>query len=201
GGNPDEILATISGADSVGNHFLEEVVSTDPTDPTTPTNPTTPTDEPTKVYQFVNPSLGSYFYTVDEYEQSVIAETLDNYELQEVEAIRTLEENEFDPITGAESEEVYRLFNKSSGSHLYTTSEFERDSIVDNLDNYSLDDNMFYAYTEEVAGSIDVHRFYNAVEDVHVFTHSDDEIAEMMADSETFNDEGIAFYVMPDAMS
>ncbi len=195
GGNPDEIVATISGADSLGNHFLEEVTSVDPVDPVDPT------DEPTKVYQFVNPSLGSYFYTVDEYEQSVIAETLDNYELQEVEAIRTLEENEVDPITGAESEEVYRLFNKSSGSHLYTTSEFERDSIVDNFDNYSLDDNMFYAYTEEVAGSIDVHRFYNATEDVHVFTHSDTEIAEMMADSETFNDEGIAFYVMPDAMS
>jgi hypothetical protein len=74
---------------------------------------------------------------------------------------------------------------------------------LENLDNYTLDDNMFFAYTEEakVAGSIDVHRFYNATEDVHVFTHSDTEIEKMMADSDNFNDEGIAFYVMPDVMS
>jgi hypothetical protein len=192
GGDSNQILTTIAGADSVGNDFLEELTPVDPVDPT---------NEPTKVYQFVNPSLGSYFYTVDEYEKSVIAETLDNYELQEVEAIRTLEENEVDPITGAESEEVYRFFNTSTGSHLYTTSEFERDSILENLGNYSLDDNMFFAYETEVEGSIDVHRFYNATEDVHIFTHNDTEIADMMADSEQFNDEGIAFYVMPDAIS
>jgi hypothetical protein len=193
GGNPDQILAKIAGADSVGNNFLEEVSSVKP--------PVEPSDDPTKVYQFFNSSESSYFYTVDENEKKYIAENLDNYELREGEAIRTLGENDVDPITGAESEEVYRFFNTETGSHLYTTSEFERDSILENLDNYTLDDNMFYAYTEEAKGSIDVHRFYNAAEDLHIFTHSDSEIADMMADPERFDDEGIAFYVMPDAMS
>lgn len=203
GGDPNQILAKIAGADSLGNNFLEEVTPVKPpVEP--PVEPPVDGDEETTVYEFVNSSLDCYFYTVDEYEKSVIAESLDNYELQEVqpgEAIRTLTENETDSLTGAESEEVYRFFNTETGSHLYTTSEFERDSILENLDNYTLDDNMFFAYTEEVKDSIDVHRFYNATEDVHVFTHSDTEIEKMMADSENFNDEGVAFYVMPDVMS
>jgi hypothetical protein len=91
----------------------------------------------------------------------------------------------------------------NSGSHLYTADEDERDYVEENLKHYSRDSEKseFYAYETEVAGSIEVHRFYNPIEDLHVFTHSDTEIEKMMAEDSGFNDEGIAFYLMPETMS
>ncbi|MEY2857509.1 MAG: hypothetical protein RLZZ74_1821, partial [Cyanobacteriota bacterium] len=197
GGNLNEIEATIVGADSLGNNFLEEVTPIRP--------PNGPAEgEETKVYEFFNPSIDSHFYTVDENEKQYIAANLsDNYEVREGQAFRTLGENEYDPISGAESEKVYRFFNTVSGSHLYTSNENERDYIDENLKNYTRDSEKseFYAYETEVEGSVDVHRFYNPIEDLHVYTHSDTEMADMMAEDSGFNDEGTAFYLMPETMS
>jgi len=197
GGNLNEIKVTLVGEDSLGNDFLEEVIPVRP--------PNGPAEgEKTKVYEFFRPSGKSTFYTVDENEKAHIAANLsDNYEVREGQAFRTLGENEFDPITGAESEKVYRFFNTVTGSHLYTSNEDERDYVEKNLKHYSRDSEKseFYAYETEVEGSIDVHRFYNPIEDVHVFTHSDTEMADMMAEDSGFNDEGTAFYMMPETMS
>jgi hypothetical protein len=196
GGNLNEIKVSLAGADSLGNDFLEEVIPERP--------PNGPAEgEKTKVYEFFKPSGNSIFYTVDENEKAHIAANLKNYEAREGEAFRTLGENEFDPLTGAESEKVYRFFNTESGSHLYTTSVEERDYIEENLKNYSRDGEKseFYAFETDVAGSIDVHRFYNPIEDLHVFTHSETEIEKMMAEDSGFNDEGVAFYLMPEIMS
>ncbi|NJL52271.1 MAG: hypothetical protein HC930_08705 [Hydrococcus sp. SU_1_0] len=196
GGNLNEIQVTIAGEDSLDNNFLEEVTPTRP--------PNGPAEgEKTKVYEFFNPSGRSSFYTVDENEKNHIAANTnsDNYETREGQAFRTLGENEFDPISGAESEEVYRFFNTKTGSHLYTTDENERDYITSNLEHFSHDKSKFYAYETEVEGSVDVHRFYNPIEDLHVFTHSDTEIVDLMAEDSGFNDEGVAFYLMPETMS
>lgn len=147
----------------------------------------------TTVYQFFNEADDVYFYTVDENEKDFIEANLDNYALQEGEGF-----NSVDPITGGEAEEVHRFLNTSTGDHLYTTSEVERDSIINNLDNYTYEDVKFYGYNNgDVDGSIPVYRFYNPIEDLHVFTHSEAEMNEMKADEANFNDEGIAFYAMP----
>ena len=147
----------------------------------------------TTVYQFFNSSDDAYFYTVDENEKNFIEENLDNYTLQSENGFKSA-----DPMTGGEVEEVHRFFNTSTGTHLYTTSEVERDSIINNLDNYVYEEVKFYGYSDgDVDGSIPVYRFYNPVEDVHVFTHSEAEMNEMKADEDNFNDEGIAFYAMP----
>jgi hypothetical protein len=108
-----------------------------------------------------------------------------------------------DPLTGVEteveSEEVYRFFNKTNGSHLYTTDEVERDSILQN-ENYSQDENKFFAYEEQVEGSIAVYRFYDGADDIHMFTHSEADKAEMEKNSDftAEADGGVAFYIMQD---
>ena len=150
----------------------------------------------TVVFQFVNSDSDSNFYTVDVNEKEFIEENLPNY---------TMLEDTFssvDPTTGAEVEEVHRFFNTSSGSHLYTTSEVERDSILENLGNYVYEDVKFYGYTDStVEGAIPVYRFYDSIDDIHVFTSSESEKDEMMSDGSGFISEGIAFYGMSSDIS
>lgn len=194
GNNPDQILVKVAGADSLGNYFLEEASSTDPVDPDSPY------DEAAAIHEFYNESENSYFYTIDEGEKDFIEKNLDNYEYRENAALESVDRGAVavDSITGAEveSEEVYRFVNTETGAHLYTTDEGERDYIKENLDHYGQDESNFYAYETEVEGSIEVHRFYNPVEDVHMFTHSADDIEKMQAEDSGFNDEGVAFYAM-----
>jgi SdrD B-like domain/RTX calcium-binding nonapeptide repeat (4 copies)/Repeat of unknown function (DUF5648) len=195
GGNPDEILAKITGANSGGNDFLEEKSSTDPG-----TDPDSPYDEAAAIHEFYNESENSFFYTIDENEKSYIQENLSNYEYRGGETLESTDKDAVavDSLTGAEveSEEVYRFVNTVTGAHLYTTDEGERDYITENLEHYGQDESNFYAYETEVEGSVEVHRFYNAAEDIHMFTHSEADTAEMMAEDSGFNDEGVAFYAM-----
>jgi hypothetical protein len=198
GGTDNKILAKIAGADSEYNYFLEEKSSVDPTDPGEPG------DTPTNMYEFFCKPDNSYFYTVDENEKNYIEKNLsDKYEYKGDGALESVQSDDVamavDPLTGeVESEEVYRFFNKTNGSHLYTTDEVERDSILQN-ENYTQDDNKFYAYEEQVEGSIAVYRFYDAAEDVHMFTHSEADKAEMEKNSDftAEADNGVAFYIMP----
>jgi SdrD B-like domain/RTX calcium-binding nonapeptide repeat (4 copies)/Repeat of unknown function (DUF5648) len=195
GGNLDQISATISGKDSVGNNFLEETSSVDPG-----TDPDSPYDEAAAIHEFYNESENSYFYTIDAGEKDFIEKNLDNYEYRENTALESVDRGAVavDSITGAEveSEEVYRFVNTETGAHLYTTDEGERDYITENLDHYGQDESNFYGFETKVEGSIEVHRFYNPVEDVHMFTHSADDIEKMQAEDSGFNDEGVAFYAM-----
>ena len=143
----------------------------------------------TTLYEFFNPAQEVYFYTVYEQERAFIEENLDNYVLTS----DILDSANL--VSDGDAEEVYRFRNESTGAHLFTTSEVERDSILENLSNYSYEGTAFYGYETEVEGSMPIHRFYNPVEDLHVFTHSQAEMADMMNDA-AFNDEGVAFYAI-----
>lgn len=144
----------------------------------------------TTLYEFFDPSREIYFYTVNEEEKASIEDNLSNY------VLRTDTYDSINPVTDANAEEVYRFYNESTGAHLFTTSEVERDSIQENLSNYNYEGTVFYGYETEVEGSVPIHRFYNPVEDLHVYTHSQAEMESMM-NNDAFNDEGTAFYVMP----
>ena len=145
----------------------------------------------TTIYRFYNPSKGAHFYTVDEVEKDYVLENLDNYDF-EGESY-----NIIDPITGSEIEQVYRFFNPSTGVHLYTTSEVERDSIIDTLDNFAYEGVKFYAYETEVEGSMPIHRFYEPTLGVHFYTPSEAEKDSVMENLDNYTYEGIAYYAHP----
>ena len=143
------------------------------------------------VYRFYDPLAGAHFYTVDEVEKDSVLENLDNY-TYEGESYNTI-----DPITGSEIEEVYRFFNSSTGVHLYTTSEVERDSIIETLDNFSYEGVKFYAHETEVEGSMPVYRFYEPSLGVHFYTPDEAERDSVMENLENYSYEGIAYYAEP----
>ena len=94
-------------------------------------------------------------------------------------------------------EEVYRFFNSQMGVHLYTTSEVERDSIIETLDNFSYEGVKFYAYETQIDNSVPVYRFYEPTIGVHFYTPNEAEKTYVEDNLPNYNFEGIAYYAFP----
>ncbi|MGD1919254.1 MAG: hypothetical protein ACFCAD_10410 [Pleurocapsa sp.] len=94
------------------------------------------------------------------------------------------------------TEEVYRFFNETTGVHLYTTNEVERDSIQANLPDFTFEGAVFNAYETQVEGSIPVYRFYEPNIGVHLYTPSEFERDEVQANLPNYNFENIAYYAL-----
>ncbi len=146
------------------------------------------------IYRFFNPTAGVHFYTDDENERSVVQDTLDNYTFEGA-SYRTV-----DPITGDEAgdiSDVYRFFNSSTGVHLYTTDERERDFIQENNPAFSFEGTAFSAYETQVEGSIPVYRFYEPTIGVHFYTPNEPEKENVENNLPNYDSEGIAYYALP----
>lgn len=71
-----------------------------------------------------------------------------------------------------DEQNVYRFFNQETGSHFYTASEIEKNSVVDNLPNYIFE-GVAYEAVDPIAGMDGVsvvHRFLNQNTGVHLYT-------------------------------
>ena len=179
-----------SGAiEQVGNVTSEEILEYVQSDPIA--NGST-------VYRFFNPSVGVHFYTPSETERDFVQNELDNYEFEGPSYVGAPHDE--DLLTGARP--VYRFFNTSTGVHLYTIAEAERDAIIANLPNYNYEGITYYGYEEQREGTIPLYRFYNPVIDAHFYTPSEaerDSILENLPDYtlEGVDESGVTYYVQP----
>ena len=108
------------------------------------------------------------------------------------------EANITDDDTTPEATEVYRFVHKSKQLEFYTTSEFERDFIVENLPIYDLQGVAFVGGPEptdgaDISGVSPVHRFLNINTGVHLYTVEEAEIS-AVAENPNYVAEGIAYY-------
>ncbi len=146
------------------------------------------------VYRFLNQDTGVHLYTTSKIERNHILATLPNYEFESFSYVSV------DALTGDNSsqpEEVYRLYNEATGTHLYTISEIERDAVLAELANFSLESESFFAYTEQQPGTIPVYRFYNNETGAHFYTPSASERDIVVETLPNYDSEGIAYYVFP----
>ena len=144
-----------------------------------------------RVYRFLNQDTNVHLYTTSEVERDSV-ENLSNYVFEGV-SYTSVDELTGDP----EPDQVYRLYNQDTGTHLYTISEVERDSVTANLSNFSLESESFFAYTEERSGTIPVYRFYNADTGAHFYTPSETEKNVVEDTLPNYTSEGIAYYAFP----
>ena len=145
------------------------------------------------VYRFHHRGIGVNFFTTSSSERDFITDNLPQYSLQET-SFASAEVR--DSLTGAKP--VYRLFNTTTGAHLYTISETENDFIQDNLTNYSSEGIAYYAYESQQSGTTALYRLYNTESDTHFFTSSLAERNEILDSDNNYRLEGnngIAFYV------
>ncbi|MEL6579500.1 MAG: peptidylprolyl isomerase [Cyanobacteria bacterium J06621_12] len=170
---------------------VDEIPEEETLDPVTPEPETPELETPgSSVFRFFDPDTGIHFYADSESERSELESSQPDY-ISEAATYRTV-----DPLTGdSRAQEVVGLLNQDTGAYLYTTSENELSFIEDNLDNYSIDeDQSFFAFAEEQAGTIPIYRFLNTDTDTHFFTASEAERQSIEDSLPNYNAEGIAFY-------
>jgi hypothetical protein len=149
-------------------------------------------DEPNPgatIYRFFNPERGLHFYTASETERDYVKNNLANYQFEGASYTAV------DPLTGStDPVPVYRFYNSKLGVHLYTIDETERDSIIDNLDNYTFEGEAFSAYATQVEGTIPIYRFFSQELGTHFYTPSVGEKDSVEENLPNYKFEGIAYY-------
>lgn len=92
---------------------------------------------------------------------------------------------------------VYRFYNAQTGTHFYTSSSTERDSVRTTLHYMSYEGEAFLASSQHSAGLSPVYRFFNTVNGVHFYTISTAERDLIQDRLPQFTLEGIAYYASP----
>lgn len=150
------------------------------------------------VYKFIRTDTGTELYTTNLVERNDIVERLPQYQYQGEFFVAAPTPDGNDDITGVKP--VYRFFNNSTGVHLYTASEVERDYVTNNLSNYTSEGVAYYGYEEQQDEAIPLYRLYSPDLDAHFYTPSIEERDTFIETSGyrlEGGEEGIAFYVQP----
>ncbi|MBS0428568.1 MAG: serine protease [Proteobacteria bacterium] len=99
------------------------------------------------------------------------------------------------PTTPGSHVPIYRFYNTKTGTHFYTVSTAERDSVRAKYPQYSYEGIGFYADASQSASTTPVYRFYNTKTGAHFFTVSAQERDQVRAKYAQFSYEGVAWYV------
>ena len=103
----------------------------------------------------------------------------------------------FSTLALADASPVYRFYNTRTGTHFYTISASERDTVINNYPQFAFEGAMFYAYTGQMAGTAPVYRFYNNSTGTHFYTQSETEKNYVIATYPVFTYEGPVYYAPP----
>ena len=135
------------------------------------------------VHRFYQYQQGYHLYTSDINEINHIKAKSETGELAynyEAEQYQVLADNR-DAITGEELEGVqpiYRFFNTTTGAHLYTMDENEKNVIQDSLPHFNYEGITYYAFASEPENleTIPVYRMFNNNSGAHLYSSDRNEI-------------------------
>lgn len=92
-----------------------------------------------------------------------------------------------------DSNAVFRFFNSGSGTHFYTGSAAEADSVIRNQDGFSYEGISFDKSGVSASDAIDVFRLYNSATNTHFYTSSQAEATTILENISTFSLDGTAY--------
>ncbi len=137
-----------------------------------------------QVYRIYDPLAGAHVYTRDLQERN--------------ELVAKGYRDEGAAFDSAGVNEIFRFYNRDTGTYFYTNSAFERDYVIANLGGFEyLPGRGFQAYSNPTVGTIPVYRFYNLDASTHFYTTSDVERDFVIANLGGFRYEGIGYYADP----
>ena len=204
GGNGEEDRNTLEPAlgefqiyiDLNNNGVLD---AEEPVQTTAQDNPDTADIDETGTYQFSDLAAGTYVVrevvpsgftqttTPAAYEITIAdGETVTNIDFGNV---RT----ENGDITGIP---VYRFLRTDTQTQFYTTSEVERDTIIDTLPQYELEGVSFVGApnVDPLTGTNPVYRFFNSSTEIHFYTADENERAFVEENLDNYVAEGTPYY-------
>jgi hypothetical protein len=154
--------------------------------------PTAAAAAPVNVYRFYNSHAGAHFYTASDDEKASVQRNLSKSLTYEGVSYT------MDDASPAATQNLYRFYNVKTGTHFYTASDAERDTVLAGSSSTYRYEGVAYKVSPVAAeGAVAVYRFYNhRVGGVHFYTASAEERDRVIARvGSTYTYEGIAYYV------
>ena len=141
------------------------------------------------VYRFFDSLDGTHFYTASGAERdSLLAARSDMI----YEGIGMTARSSPD-MDGA-AEPVFRFFDTANGTHFYTASSTERDSLLATRPDLTSEGISFYEDASQQNGGSPVYRFFDTQYGTHLYTNNAHEAGVIQATRSDLSAEGIAFY-------
>ena len=144
------------------------------------------------LYRFWSDNFRAHFFTASEGEKAFIVDNDPNWFLEGITYyVVALDENKI--CTGTQGSKVYRFWSDTYSKHFYTISENERDLVLANDPNWSLEGEVFCGFIPKVPDSSDVFRFWSDTFTGHVYTISNTEKG-LIEQDPNWRLEGTAYY-------
>ncbi|MGV8082752.1 MAG: hypothetical protein AB2L09_03825 [Coriobacteriia bacterium] len=142
------------------------------------------------IYRFYNMKTGSHFYTASETERyTVIKKYPTVYKFEGI-AYSTNTANT------ANSVPLYRFYNVKTGTHFYTASEDEKNSVLAKWPTIFKLEGVAYYVSSTTENATPIYRFYNKKNGTHFYTASADEKNTVIAKwPKVYTFEGIGYYI------
>jgi fibronectin-binding autotransporter adhesin len=145
------------------------------------------------VFRFFDKNFGTHFYTSDPNEEQVILKTRPDLVPEGpggvgLQAISTVSN---DPNAAP----VYRFFDTLHGTHFFTASASERDTVINTRPDLTFEPtSLFFEHTQPQPGDTPVYRFFDNKFGTHFYTDDPTERATILNTRPDLVAEGIGFY-------
>lgn len=141
------------------------------------------------VYRFFDTNYGTHFFSASTSEKDSIMATRPDLVYEGV-GLQSIDPASSDPHASA----VYRFFDKSYGTHFFTASASERDTVIATRPDLAYEGNGFIEHTAQQTGDTAVYRFFDTRLGTHFYTADASERATIVATRSDLVDEGVGFY-------
>ena len=141
------------------------------------------------VYRFFDSNYGTHFFSASVAEKNTIMATRPDlvYEGIGLDAV--------DPVSNdPNASPVYRFFDENYGTHFFTASAAERDTVIASRPDLLYEGTGFIEHTAQQAGDTSVYRFFDTKYGTHFYTADATERAMIVATRPDLVDEGVGFY-------
>ena len=141
------------------------------------------------VFRFFDSNYGTHFFSASPDERNTIVATRPDLVYEGV-GLQSVDPASNDP----NSSPVYRFFDSTYGTHFFTASASERDTVIGTRPDLVYEGTGFYEHTQQQAGDTAVYRFFDTRFGTHFYTADAGERATVAATRPDLVDEGIGFY-------
>lgn len=141
------------------------------------------------VFRFFDSNYGTHFFSSSSSEKNTIITTRPDLVYEGV-GLESVDPAASDPNAAA----VYRFFDTAYGTHFFTASASERDTVIANRPDLLYEGTGFVEHVVQQPGDVGVYRFFDTRFGTHFYTADPTERATIIATRSDLVDEGIGFY-------
>ena len=143
----------------------------------------------TSVYRFFDTLDGTHFFTASAAEREGLIATRPDLAYEGV-GLNAIGATSNDPAAAP----VFRFFDTLDGTHFFTTSTAERDSLINTHADLTFEGIAFYEHATQQSGDSAVYRFFDTAHGTHLYTENATERATILTTRPDLVAEGVAFY-------